>query len=146
MIYLEDLTIGQKFKLGSISVTKEEIIEFAEKFDPQVFHLNEKVATEMYGGLIASGFHTASLCNRLVVDNFLNKAVAMASPGLDELLFLSSVYSDDTLSGVLTVVSTKRSQSKPDRGIAKLKVELFKTDNVSVLRMTANLMMGCKVS
>ena len=71
MYYLEDLKENLEFKLGYVDVSKEAIIDFAEKFDPQKFHLDEAIAEKMFGGLIASGWHTASLCNRLLVDGFL---------------------------------------------------------------------------
>ncbi len=119
MYYLEDLTDGLAFDLGSIGITKESIIDFAEKYDPQKFHLDEDIAAKMFGGLIASGWHTASLCNRLLVDGFLGKAACMASPGVGNLQFIKPVFSNDHLTGKLTVISTKQSESKPDRGLAK---------------------------
>lgn len=91
MYYLEDLADKPEFDLGSITVSKESIIEFAEKFEPQKFHLDEVVAEKMFGGLIASGWHTASLCNRLLVDGFLGQAACMASPGIDQIRFLKPV-------------------------------------------------------
>jgi len=144
MLFLEDLSVEQEFKLGSISVSKEEIIDFAKKFDPQAFHLDDKIATKMFGGLIASGWHTSSLFSRLVVDGFLSKAACMASPGLDQLLFLKPVYADDVLTGKFSVLSIRQSKSKPDRGLVKLKGDLFNEKNEAVLSMVANIIIGCR--
>ncbi|MBV1872872.1 MAG: MaoC family dehydratase [Gammaproteobacteria bacterium] len=144
MFYLEDLNDGREFELGSLDITKESIIGFAEKFDPQAFHLDEGVASEMFGGLIASGWHTASLCNRLVVDGFLGSAACMASPGVDELRFVKPVFGGDVLTGKITVVSTKQSEKKPDRGLAKLQIEMFNAANELVLSMLGNVIIGCR--
>ena len=144
MYYLEDLTDELEFDLGSIDITKESIIDFAEKYDPQQFHLDENVAEKMFGGLIASGWHTASLCNRLLVDGFLGQAACMASPGVDKLQFIKPVFANDNLTGKLAVISTKKSESKPDRGLAKLKVEMFNSNNDLVLSMIGNIIIACK--
>ena len=98
----------------------------------------------MFGGLIASGWHTASLCQRLLVDSFLGIAACMASPGVDELKFIKPVFANDTLTGKLSVVSTKKSTSKPDRGLAKLKLEMFNGKGEPVLSMIANVIIACK--
>ena len=144
MYYLEDLTDELEFDIGSIDITKESIIDFAEKYDPQKFHLDENVAEKMFGGLIASGWHTASLCNRLLVDGFLVQAACLASPGVDQLQFIKPVFANDTLTGKLSVISTKQSESKPDRGLAKLKVEMFNAKNETVISMIGNIIIACK--
>ena len=107
MHYLEDLTGGLTFELGSVTVTEEAILDFAGKYDPQSFHLDKAVATEMFGGLIASGWHTASMCHRLIVDTFRLKTACMVSPGLDEVRFIRPVYPDDCLTATLEVASTR---------------------------------------
>jgi acyl dehydratase len=144
MLFLEDLESGREFDLGSVDVSKESIIDFAEKYDPQKFHLDEDVASKMFGGLIARGWHTASLCNRLVVDGFLGLAACMASPGVDELRFVKPVFGGDTLTGKLTVLSTKISENKPDRGLAKLQIEMFNADSSLVLSMIGKVIIGCR--
>ena len=144
MYYLEDLSDGLELRLGSISLTKQEMIAFAEKFDPQAFHLDEDVANEMFGGLIASGWHTASLCHRLVVDGFLASAACMASPGIDELRFLKPVFAGDILSASLTVVDTRHSEKKPDRGLATLRVELANARGELVLSLLGKVIIGCR--
>lgn len=144
MYYLEDLEDGREFKLGAIGVAKEHIIRFAKEFDPQAFHLDEEVAGRLFGGLIASGWHTTSLCNRLLVEGFLKQAACLASPGVDELRFIKPVYGGDVLTGSASVISTKKSKTKPDRGLAKIHAELFNGKNDLVLSMRAMLIIGCR--
>jgi len=144
MHYLEDLTDGLEFDLGSFIMSKEAILDFAEKYDPQAFHLDEEVAEEMFGGLIASGWHTSSLCHRLVVDNFLDQTACMASPGVDQLKFIKPAFVNDKLTGTLTVISTRQFESKPDRGIAKLQVELLNASREKVLSYIGGVIVSCK--
>ena len=144
MYYLEDLPEGMTFNLGSVEITKDAIIEFAEKYDPQKFHLDEEVATSMFGGLIASGFQTMSLYQRLLVDGFLGMAACMASPGMDEVQFIRPVFAGDLLTGKLTILSTRRSESKPNRGMVKLRMEMFNAANEPVLGMIGMVMVGAR--
>ena len=126
--YFDDLKEGQSFDGGSVTVSREEIIDFARKYDPQPFHLDEEKAKPLYGGLIASGWHTAALCSRMLVDSLLNKAAAMGSPGIDEMRFLKPVRPGDTLSGSFTIMELKPSESKAERGWMKLKGEMTNQD------------------
>ena len=144
MYYLQDLTPGMTFELGTTSVSKDEIIEFAEKYDPQRFHLDEAVGTKMFGGLIASGWQTASLASRLIVDNFLGKAACMASPGVDELRFVRPLMADTQLTGTLTIIDATPSKSKPDRGMARMQIVLANDDGDPVLTMIGLVMIGCR--
>ena len=83
-LYFEDYTTGPVHEFGPIPVEQDEIISFAERFDPQAFHIDPEAAKNtMYGGLIASGWHTASLMMRLLVDNFISKKASLGSPGVD---------------------------------------------------------------
>jgi acyl dehydratase len=142
MIYLEDLCQGQEFELGSIKVSKQSIIDFALQFDPQEFHLDETLGQKMFGGLIASGWHTASLCNRLTVDGFLGLVACRASSGPDQLKFLAPVFSGDTLSGTLTILATRISASKPDIGVAKLSIEMQRQDGTLVYTMLGSVLIA----
>ena len=144
MLYLEDLHEGRTFELGSVEVTKADMLAFAEEFDPQAFHVDENVAKEMFGGLIASGWHTASLAQRLMVDGFLGLAACMASPGVDDLRFVKPVFAGDVLSAKITIARTKRSQKKPDRGLAELRIEVFKAEDTLVLSMLGKVIVGCR--
>lgn len=108
MIYFEDIEVGHTFDLGRYTVTEEEILEFARKYDPQPFHVDPEAAKDsMFGGLIASGWHTASICMRLYVDTILNKSASMGSPGLDQLRWKRPVRPGDTLSGQFRVTECK---------------------------------------
>src|SRR6188472_4405680 len=119
--YFEDFEPGEVLELGSRTVTEDEIIEFARQFDPQPFHLDpEAAADSVFGGLIASGWHTGAMWMRLYVDNMLGSASAQGSPGVEELRWLAPVRPGDTLHGRLTVLETTASERRPDRGTVRI--------------------------
>ena len=123
---------------GSVSVDQASIVAFAKEFDPQPFHVDlEAAAAGPFGGLIASGWHTAALVTRLLVDNYLPAEASLGSPGLDEIRWPYPVRQDDTLRVRATVVESRRSLSKPDRGIIKTMVEAANQDGRTVMRATA---------
>lgn len=136
-LYWDDFRAGQQFELGSRTVTKEEIVRFATAFDPQPFHIDEAAAQRYpYGGLIASGWHTASMVMRLFVDGLLaTRAPSMGSPGVDELRWLKPVRPGDTISLVLHVLETRASQSRPDRGLVFFRHELRNQADEIVMTM-----------
>jgi len=102
--YYEDYAVGDTWTFGERTVTKAEIIEFAEKYDPQPFHTDEEKAKEtMFGGLIASGWHTAAVCMRLFVDNMLDEA-SQGARGIETLRWIRPVRPGDTLSLTVEVV------------------------------------------
>ena len=147
MLYLEDFTPGQEIKLGSRSVSKEEIIAFATQFDPQLFHIDEDAAKEtIYGGLIASGWHTVLLFMRLLADGLLANAASMGSPGVDEVRWLKPVRPGDTLSARGVVKEVVPSRSKPDRGMIKTTYEMYNQDGEKVLSMKGLGMFGRRPS
>ncbi|MDN4054370.1 MaoC family dehydratase [Massilia sp. YIM B02763] len=116
--YFEDFHPGQDIDLGTRSVTEEEIVAFATAFDPQPFHVDPAAASaSMYGGVIASGWHTCSMMMRLVVDRLLSRSSSMGSPGLDGVRWLAPVRAGDTLNVHYRTVNVKASSSKPDRGV-----------------------------
>jgi len=116
--YFEDFEIGRSIEVGSFTFSEEEIVAFATQFDPQPFHINrEAAAKSIYGGLIASGWHTCSMMMRLMVDNFLREAASLGSPGVDELRWLKPVRAGDTLTVTNTVLDARPSTSKADRGV-----------------------------
>jgi acyl dehydratase len=116
--YFEDFEVGSSIEVGSFSFSDEEIIDFARQFDPQPFHVDrEAAAKSMYGGLIASGWHTCSMMMRLMYDNFLHDAASLGSPGVDELRWLKPVRAGDTLTVTFVVLEARPSSSKPDRGV-----------------------------
>jgi acyl dehydratase len=135
-IYLEDFTPGRVFELGSIEVTEAAIIEFATRYDPQPFHVDPvEAAAGPFGGLIASGWHTCSLCMRLLVDGLVRDTAGFGSPGMDEIRWLEPVRPDDTLSAWFTVVEARPSASKPDRGIVRSLTEMRNQRGVVVMTM-----------
>lgn len=116
--YFEDFEVGQTVAAGTRTVTEEEILDFASKFDPQPFHVDHDAAAKsIYGGVIASGWHTCAMMMRVMVDNFLSQAASMGSPGVDEVRWLKPVRPGDTLTITNRVLETRPSTSKPDRGV-----------------------------
>lgn len=124
MRYFEDFQPGEVIPLGSYVVPREEIIAFARQFDPQPFHLDDEAARgSMFGGLVASGWHTASICHRLLVEGLLKHTSSMGSPGVEELRWLLPVRPGDELSVRIEVLASTPSRSKPDRGALKTRLE-----------------------
>jgi len=125
MRYFDDFQPGDVSEHGPYGVSREEIIAFAKQFDPQPFHLSDEGGREgIFGGLIASGWHTASICHKLIVEGMLGKTASLGSPGLDELRWLKPVRPGDSLSVRTEVVSLTPSRSKPDRGAIKFRFEV----------------------
>jgi acyl dehydratase len=136
--YFEDFEPGQVFELGTRTVTEAEIVEFAERWDPQPFHLDPEAAEKtVFGGLIASGWHTGAMWMRLYVDTMLDGPASMGSPGIEELRWLAPVRPGDTLHGRLTVLETTPSERRPDRGTVRIRGEMVNQDGVTVLTMTS---------
>ncbi len=143
MIYFEDLKENMEMPLGKYSVTKEEILEFATKYDPQPFHLSEESAKKsMFGGLIASGWHTASIAMRLYVDAVLNKSASLGSPGVDELRWKRPVRPGDVLTGKFTIIETK--PFRKGIGMVKGRAELRNQDDKIVMTFIGNGMFGTR--
>jgi acyl dehydratase len=116
--YFEDFHAGQEIDLGTRTVTEDEIIDFASRFDPQPFHVDvDAAARSIYGGVIASGWHTCSMMMRMVVDGLMAKSASMGSPGLDGVRWLAPVRAGDTLNVRYQTTQVKASNSKPDRGV-----------------------------
>jgi acyl dehydratase len=116
--YWEDYEVGRKYPLGSTSFTEQEIVDFALQYDPQGFHVDKEAARHsLFGGLIASGWHTAAKLMRLFVDNYLDKRTALGSPGLDELRWLKPVRPGDTLTAWIECADKIPSKSKPGLGV-----------------------------
>jgi acyl dehydratase len=137
-LYFEDLRVGQVVDLGSITVEEEDILAFARQWDPQPFHVDPEAAKEsVFGGLIASGWHTGAMWMRLYVDSLLDGAASMGSPGIEELRWLAPVRPGDTLNGSLTVLETTPSERRPDRGTVRIRGEMVNQDGVVVLSMTS---------
>lgn len=140
-IFLDDLKLGEVHELGATTLSEKEILDFAGRYDPQPFHIDVEAATaSIYGGVIASGWQTACVFMRLFVDGFLGHAAAMGSPGLDELRWLQPVRPGDRLKARVEIIETRPSQSKPDRGIAKLRCIIVNQTDTDVLTFVANVL------
>ena len=124
--YLEDFSVGSVAEFGSIAVTADEIIAFAKQYDPQPFHIDPEAAKRWpYGGLIASGWHTAAMAMRAFVDTYIDGETSLGSPGLGPLRWKLPVRPGDVLSVRVRVVENRLSQSKPDRGTVVFEVDVL---------------------
>ena len=138
--YLEDFKVGQKYSTGTISVTSEEIKAFAAKFDPQPFHLDESAAKDsFFGGLAASGWHTAALTMRLIVDGDLKPAGGTIGAGFDDFRWLLPVRAGDTLHAESEILEVRESKSRPTQGLVKVKTTTYNQDNAPVQVYVVNM-------
>jgi acyl dehydratase len=136
--YFEDYIAGAVHEFGTIAVEPDEVVSFGRRFVPLSYHIDPEAAkNSLYGGLIASGWHTAGLMMRLYTDNYLSHVANLGSPGCDELRWEKPVYPGDDLSIRVTVLEARPSQSKPDRGIIRSFVEVLnqKREVVMSLKM-----------
>jgi len=142
----EDFEAGQVHELGNHTVSEDEIVDFARRWDPQPFHVDLEAASEsQFGGLIASGWHTCAMWMRLYVDSLLGSATGRGSPGVEELRWLAPVRPGDTLTGRLTVLETTSSERRPDRGTVRIRGEMVNQDDVTVLSMVSRGHFGRKL-
>lgn len=139
MQYFEDIGVGQKASFGRYEVTREEVTEFARKFDPQPFHLSdEEAAKTHFGRLSASGWHTCAMAMSMVVENLkANKQAGLGSPGVDELRWLKPVYPGDTLRCETEIIEKRPSQSRPEMGSFRSKMTVINQDDVPVMTFTS---------
>jgi len=136
--YFEDYRPGSVHRCGEIAVEEEEVLSFARRFDPQIFHVDPEAAAQgPFGGLIASGWHTAGLMMRLLAEHYLTSVASLASPGIDQLRWLRPVRPGDVLSVTVTVLEAVASRSKPDRGIVTSAIEVVNQRDEPVMTMTA---------
>ena len=141
-LYLDDFKPGDKFTTGSATLTEKQIIDFARVYDPQIFHIDPEAAKQtIFGGLIASGFQTLALGFRLVCDSGVLRAASLGSPGMDELRWLKPVRPGDTLRVEIEVKEVRPSQSKPDRGIARMAYRYVNQKGEDVLTITSMQLM-----
>lgn len=143
--FFEDYLPGSVYEFGSIAVEEKDVLDFARRYDPQAFHLDPDKAKESpFGGLIASGWHTAALTMRLLVDHFLSRVAGMGSPGSGPIRWIRPVRPGDELSIRVTVLKARRSRSKPDRGTIEAFVETMNQDREVVMTRTAIGIMRCR--
>jgi acyl dehydratase len=139
-VFFEDLAAGDAFELGTYDVTEAEIREFAERYDPQWFHTDPERAREesLFGGLVASGWHTAAVTMRLLVDGLLSESAALGAKGVDELRWPRPVRPGDTLSARVEIAATEGERS--ERGLVRLRIETENGDGETVCSMVADAM------
>jgi acyl dehydratase len=139
--YFEDYIEGDVHQFGPIAVEENEVLNFAKRFDPQTMHTDPDAAKRgPFGGIIASGWHTAGLMMRLYVQHYLTNVASLASPGLDELRWLKPVRPGDMLSVRVTVLKAVPSQSKSDRGAVTSFIEVInQRDEVVMTLKVVNL-------
>jgi acyl dehydratase len=143
MIYFEDMEVGATRLFGSYDVTRDEVLEFARKYDPQPFHLSDEEAAQThFGRLAASGWHTCAMTMaviaRAVVDD---KQAGLGSPGVDELRWLKPVYPGDRITVTGTIIEKMPSRSKPEIGSVRTQTVVTNQDDVPVMRFTSIVLM-----
>ncbi|WP_375394277.1 MaoC family dehydratase [uncultured Sphingomonas sp.] len=138
--YFEDLEVGRKASFGSYAVTRDEVMAFAAKFDPQPFHLSDDAAAAThFGRLSASGWHTAAMTMAMVVENMkADRQAGLGSPGIDELKWLTPVYPGDILRCETEILEKRRSASRPEMGIFKSRMNVYNQHDVKVMTFVSN--------
>jgi acyl dehydratase len=138
--YLEDFTVGQVFGSGRLRIDRERTIAFAAEFDPQPFHLDEAAAqSSIFGGLAASGWHTAAVTMRLLVETELKPAGGIIGAGLDEYRWPRPVRPGDELRVECEVIDVRPSKSRPEQGLIKLRTTTLNQNDEAVLMHVVNL-------
>ena len=136
LLYFDDFPVGLKVEIDGPLIEEQAMLEFARRYDPQAFHVNRELArASPYGGLIASGFMTASLTMRMICDAYLARSAGIGSPGLSELSWLRPVRAGDRLHLTMTVIDTRSSNSKPDRGFVTHRWQVFNQSGDEVMVM-----------
>ncbi|KZX88649.1 MaoC family dehydratase [Qipengyuania flava] len=140
MQFYEDIAVGQKSAFGHYEVTREEVIDFAQKYDPQPFHLDDEAAAKTHFGRVsASGWHTCAMTMSMLVANLTaNKQAGLGSPGVDELRWKKPVYPGDTLRCETEVIEKRRSASRPEMGVYRSRVRVLNQDDLPVMTFISN--------
>ena len=140
MKYYEDIAVGDARSFGHYEVTREEVMEFAGKYDPQPFHLDDDAAAAThFGRLSASGWHTCSMTMAMMVENMKSeRSAGLGSPGVDQLRWKKPVYPGDTLRCETEVIEKRRSASRPEMGIFKSQIRTYNQHDELVLEMVSN--------
>ena len=139
--YLEDYAVGQVYRTGRVQIDKDQILAFAKQYDPQPYHLDEEAARKsVFGGLAASGWHTAALTMRLLVDSEFRPANGILGVGFDELSWPRPVRPGDELYAESEVLEVRPSKSRPDRGLIRVRTTTLNQDGEPVQIYTGNLL------
>lgn len=143
-LLFEDLEVDRRYDLGSVSLSKEAVIDFARQYDPQEFHLDEAAANAVFGGLAASGWQTVCLYQRALVDGFLGKTVCVGGAGVENVQFFRPFFAGTSLSASVVVAEKHLSKSKPDRGRIKLQCEMKNSEGDLVFSMCGVVFIATK--
>jgi acyl dehydratase len=144
-ISYEDLEVGSRDEIGSHTFTAEEIVAFAERYDPQPFHIDEAAAqASHFGGLVASGWHTCSVMMGMLVRNRLTGSTSLGSPGIDEIRWLKPVRAGDTLRMYNSVLDKRVSKSRPDRGIVTTLWEGVNQSGETLITVRSSVLFGLR--
>src|SRR5712691_12221335 len=144
--YLEDFAVGQRFRSGRLRIDTEQIKAFATAFDPQPFHLDEKATRDtLFHGLAASGWHTAAVTMRLLVESDLTPAGGLVGAGFDECRWPRPVRPGDELRVESAVLEVRPSQSRPDQGLLKVRMTTLNQHGEAVLVLIGNLVVPRRV-
>ncbi len=142
--YFEDFSPGEIIPLGTKTVTKDEILAFAAEFDPQPFHLDEEAGkASLLGGLAASGWHTASMFMRMLVDGLLAQSAGQGAPGIDSLTWRRPVYPDDTLTAEAKVLSSRPLRSRPGLGLVTFAFSVSNQNGDTVMVLENPILFTC---
>jgi acyl dehydratase len=138
--YFEDIAVGDTASFGPVTVTREQVLDFAREFDPQPFHLSDEAAAKThFGSLSASGWHTTALFMKMFVahmqDHGARQQASLGAMGVDELRWLRPVRPGDTLRGTTEVLEKIPSRSRPERGVIRSQVTVFNQNGEPVLTM-----------
>jgi acyl dehydratase len=145
--YFEDYLPGDVHEFGSISVDEDEVLEFGRRYVPLSYHIDKEAAkNSIYGGVIASGWHTAALMMRIYTENYLSRVANLGSPGGDELRWDKPVFPGDQLTVRATVLKARRSESRPDRGIVRTFIEVLNQKKEVVMSMKMVNFVRCRDS
>ncbi|MGN6375400.1 MAG: MaoC family dehydratase [Sphingomonas sp.] len=142
MRYFEDIAVGATASFGRYAVTREEVLDFARRYDPQPFHLSDEAAAEThFGRLSASGWHTCAMTMRMLVEHFEHEQLAgLGSPGIDELRWLKPVYPGDALRCETEVLDKRPSRSRPEMGSYRSRTTVFNQDDVPVMTFVSSVL------
>jgi acyl dehydratase len=138
MRHFEDFKVGEVTEIGPVSVSEEEIVEFASRYDPQPFHIDPEAAqASPFGGLIASGWHTTALFMGMFVRAILLDSASLGSPGVEEIRWTAPVRPGDKLTGRVTVTDVQPSERNANRGTVFTTSEVFNQDGTLVMSLNA---------
>ena len=136
LLYWEDFPVGDTMEMGSYTFTEAAIIDFARQYDPQAFHIDPAAAkNSLFGGLIASGWHTCAVAMRLMVDKYVARSASLGSPGLDNIRWVAPVRAGDTITYRRRITAARASESKPGVGLVHTRWDAFNQRGETVMTM-----------